>query len=185
MATVVKCSNVSFTVHNGSGWLFGTGSSAWKSTSYATSGGVTCFGLNSSSQYRALVIKFDTPSFPSGSTNKKIHFTFPVWRGNTSGTTASAGTIAFRWRTFSTAPSLASQSAHNYLLANDGKQLTDNYEVRNIGSSYTSHTFTINASNLSSNQTYYLFVYSDTPTGNTIGCMSNNYEDANYEQLGV
>lgn len=181
----VQCTNIKFTGHDGTNWYYGTSSTAWKSTSYNTNGGLPCFG-HQGNYLRALIIQFTTPTFPSGSTNKKIHFTFPIWRGDTSYTTAYAGSIDFRWRALATGPSLSSQSATQYL--NSTSYLTENIETKNIGNTYTSQTFTINASNLNSNTTYYLAIYANSYIENKtrVGCMANNFQYANnYEQLNV
>lgn len=122
--------------------------------------GAYCFGKftsGSSNIYRRLVISITTPSYPAtADSSRSLTINIPLWR-TSSGTdkwycaitTTDGTTVPTTW--------VSSQSITS-------------------SSTYAVKTFTTGKFAFKSNTTYYLWLYSDTPTGNsTVGCYSNNY----------
>ena len=105
--------------------------------------GIPGFGVNSSG-YRAIVVKFTTPTFSSAYTNKTISISIPLWR-------TSSGTDTFRYRVVSTSPDFSSSANINL---NSQTYITDNITQLTTTNSYGVQTLTTSAANFASNTTY-------------------------------
>lgn len=144
-----------------------TYNNGWASKSFSTSTsqyGVPAFGIVNST-YRAIVIKFTTPTFASSATNKKITISVPLSR-------TSAGTDFFRWRIYSSSTDFSGTSTSNL---NNGTYITDNTGNVSTTTSYASKSFTASSESFQSNTTYYMWIYSDTPNGtSTIGYVAHH-----------
>ena len=161
MATA-NCTVNSFRSYN-NGWT------SWQTPSTKVLGAY-CFGKftsNNQNFYRYLVIKITTPTYPTGASAKKLNINIPLWR-------TSAGTdtwyCAITTTNSTSCPTtwVTSRSIYNT-------------------NSYTTRTFTTNEFNFISNTTYYVWLYSPTPVGNsTIGTYANNHSyGANGAKISV
>lgn len=148
------------------GWNTCSGGTVWGKSSFSTeqSHGYPGYGAN-----RAIVIKFTTPSFSTSYTNKKITVNLALGR-YTGNNTVTSGEDTFEYKITTSVPSFSSSPSTNMsgktFITSDSKSLKTG--------AYASHSLTTSAGNFAPSTTYYLWIYSSTPTGSTIGYFSNS-----------
>lgn len=155
-----------FTSSNTSGvW----GSTSWFSPTAAINN-KPCFGkfyYGGQYKYRALVLKITTPSYPTNSHTRALAISVGLRR-------STQGSDNWHCAISTTAPSFSNRTSaqipNNWVTTWPGISTNGTYATKSFGTGNF---------NFKSNTTYYLWMYSDTPTGNsTTGFFSNNYGSA-------
>lgn len=152
-----------FTSSNTSGtW----GSSSWFSST-ASINNKPCFGkfyYNGVYKNRALVLKITTPTYPSNSHTRTLNITVGLRR-------TSKGSDNWHCAISTTAPSFSTTSS-----AQIPTTWVTSWNSISTESAWKTISFNTSSFNFQSNTVYYLWFYSDTPTGNsTTGFFGNNY----------
>lgn len=138
--------------HYNNGWNFTTFSTA-------TGLGHPGYGKNSNGYHRAIVLKFTTPSFSYG-VNKKIEVNIPLYR-------TSSGTDTFNYRVTTDAPSFSESGGVQISFPNN--YICSGTQEVSSSVTYTLKTITTVSGEYQSSTTYYIWLWSDTPAGSTIG----------------
>lgn len=155
-----------FTSSNTSGiW----GSTSWFGATTAIDN-KPCFGkfyYGGQYKYRALVLKITTPTYPDNSHTRALAISVGLRR-------STQGSDNWHCAISTTAPSFSNRSS-----AQIPNNWVTNWNSISTNGTYATKTFNTTGFNFKSNTTYYLWMYSDTPTGNnTTGFFSNNYGNA-------
>lgn len=138
--------------HYNNGWNY-------KNFSTVSGHGHPGYGLNSHGYNRAIVLKFKTPSFSYG-VNKRIEVNIPLYRD-------SSGTDSFNYRVTTETPSFS--EGGGVQISFPETYICSGAQEISSSASYSLKTITTVSGDYQSDTTYYMWVWSDTPTGSTIG----------------
>lgn len=133
----------------------------WNYTYFSTAQayGHPGYGKSSNGYHRAIVLKFTTPSFSYGA-NKKIEVNIPLYR-------TSSGTDTFNYRVTTDTPSFS--EGGGVQISFPSNYICSGTQEVSSSPSYTLKTITTVSGNYQPNTTYYMWLWSDTPTGSTVG----------------
>ena len=167
---------LSCTVNGFNNFTSSNTSGVWGSTSWYSPTAVIdndpCFGkfyYGGNYKYRALVIKITTPTYPNGAHTRKLTISVPLRR-------TSQGTDNWHCAISTTAPSFTNRASAQI----PSTWVTTWNDQITTSSTWATKTFGTANFEFQSNTTYYLWLYSDTPTGNyTTGFFCNNYGAGN------
>ncbi len=155
MATV-SCTFGGRTSYN-NGWT-------WKYFYSAAGYGHHGFGKDKYGRYRCIVLKITTPTLQSTYINRKLSINIPMCKSS------AAGYDTFNYRVTTTAPTFSEGGAEDVAFPSSyihGGTLSV-YNGNN-SSGYVMRTLTINAANIASGTTYYIWLWSDTPASGYSG----------------
>lgn len=145
------------------------GYSSWQSATTVINN-KPCFGkfyYGGKYKYRALVLKITTPTYPDDSHSRKLSISVGLRR-------STAGSDNWHCAISTTAPSFSTTTS-----AQIPSTWITTWNSVSTSAAWTTKTFGTSNFNFKSNTTYYLWLYSDTPTGNnTTGFFGNNYGSA-------